>query len=92
MLQTNNLEHILAAGQWANHMTFTSHYLIGNDKLYRLGPIVAAQTVVVPPRVRCFIWVLMFIPASERRGGMLDVYCAQLRFVVSSKNALISHT
>lgn len=53
MLHTNNLEHILAAGQWANHTTFTSHYLkymnVGRDKMYRLGPIVAAQTVIVPP-------------------------------------------
>lgn len=53
-LHTNDFGHILAAGQWAHHTTFTSHYLLNmttvKDKLYKLGPIVTAQSVITPPQ------------------------------------------
>jgi len=49
-----DLQSVLDAAAWSNHSTFTSFYLKDlvemEGEMYRLGPIVTAQQVVVPPR------------------------------------------
>ena len=51
-----NLQQILDAASWASHNSFTSFYLREiteiKDELYRLGPLVMAQQVVLPPSSR----------------------------------------
>jgi hypothetical protein len=49
-MRSVSLEDIFQATQWRCHTTFTDHYLrdltIQSRDLMRLGPIVAAQTIV----------------------------------------------
>ena len=47
------MDDILQAGRWANQSTFTGFYLrdvaADLEGIYRLGPILAAQTIVAKP-------------------------------------------
>ena len=49
-----NLQQILDAASWASHTSFTSFYLKEmteiEGQLYKLGPLVMAQQIIVPPR------------------------------------------
>jgi len=49
---TSALEDVLQAGNWKSHSTFTSHYLRDlaqqEGDLMKLGPIVAAQKIIMP--------------------------------------------
>jgi hypothetical protein len=54
IFNSSSMSEIMSAGYWRSDSTFYNHYLrsmpLHSDSLYSLGPLVAAQTVVFPPR------------------------------------------
>ena len=47
-----SIDHLMNACYWKSHTTFASHYLkdiwLDTDGQYSIGPLVAAQTVIMP--------------------------------------------